>query len=176
MCTTETTLCLYMHTTWVHHTKCLVSSIIPLHTFSSKKFGTPGRFRYFYRPQRSCGKVIFLQACVILFTGEVSVPASTTGHMTGGSLSGGGGFSVQGVSVWESLCPGGSLSRKGFSVREIPRSYGNEQALRILLECILLQYLFLPNELKEETRISLDKIRTYLWPKHNLELFEVLKL
>ena len=66
---------------------------------------TPG----FNRPQRSCGKVMFSQACVILFTGGVSVAACTTGHITGGlSLSGG---LCLGVSVWGSLsvglCPGG---------------------------------------------------------------------
>ena len=55
---------------------------------------------YFYRPQRSCGKVMFSQASVILFTGGVSVPACTTGHMTRG-------VSVQGVSVQGGLCTGG---------------------------------------------------------------------
>ena len=55
--------------------------------------------QYFYhRPQRSCGKVMFLHLSVILFTGDVSVPACTTGHMTGG------------------LCQGGSLSRVGVSL------------------------------------------------------------
>ena len=88
----------------------------------------------FYRPQRSCGMVMFLHMCVILFGrgGVISVPACTTGHMTRRSLSGrclsgdlcqGGlclGVSVQRVSVWGSLsrgfCPGGSLSR-GVSVQ-----------------------------------------------------------
>ena len=37
---------------------------------------------------------MFSQALVILFTGGVSVPACTTGHMTGGLTPGGG------------LCPG----------------------------------------------------------------------
>ena len=55
--------------------------------------------QYFYhRPKRSYGKVMFLHLSVILFTGDVSVPACTTGHMTGG------------------LCPGGSLSRVGVSL------------------------------------------------------------
>ena len=62
---------------------------------------------------------------VILFTGggEVSVPACTTGHMTrglgGGSLCGGGGLSTGAGVCW----------------RGPP--YGNEQAVRILQECIL---------------------------------------
>ena len=59
-----------------------------------------------YRPQRSCGKVRFL----ILFTGGISVPACTTGHMTTGFLS--RGVSVWVVSVQVSWC---SLSR-GVSV------------------------------------------------------------
>ena len=79
-----------------------------------------------YRPLRSCGKVMFLHLCVILFTRGISVPTCTTGHMTRGSLSRGSlcgrslsggslsrglylGVSVQGVSV----CPGGSLSGMG---------------------------------------------------------------
>ena len=70
---------------------------------------------------------------MILFTGDFSVPACTTGHMTGGSLSGGsltGGVSVQG-----GLC----LGRGGVSVRETLPLYGNAWAVRILLECILVQ-------------------------------------
>ena len=65
--------------------------------------------------------------------GGVSVPACTTGHMTGGGLCPGGSLS------------GGSLSRGGVSVwgvsvRETP-PYGNERAVLILLECILvIQY------------------------------------
>ena len=95
--------------------------------------------------------------CVILFTGWVSVPACTTVHMirgvsVRGLYLGGGlcprgslsglGVSVQGVSVQV----GGSLSRGsltqeglclGVSVRETPQ-YGNEWAVHILLECILV--------------------------------------
>ena len=73
----------------------------------------------FYRPQRSCGKVMFLHLCVIVFTG---------GLCPGGSLSGGSlwGFSVQG-----GLCLWGSLSGR-------PLLYGNVRAVRILLECILV--------------------------------------
>ena len=77
-----------------------------------------------YRPQRSCGKVMFSQACVknSLHSGGSSILACTTGHMTRGSLSRGSlgvsvqGVSVQGVTVQEchcpgGLCPGGFLSR-----------------------------------------------------------------
>ena len=76
---------------------------------------------YNYRPQRSCGKVMFLYLSVSHSVHRgVSVPACTTCHMTRG-------YSVQGslsrgsqsrvVSVWGSLCPGvlchRSLSRGG---------------------------------------------------------------
>ena len=84
----------------------------------------------YYRPEQSCGKVMFLHLCVILFTGFVE----GGGFCPGGSLSGrgslSGGFSVQGVSVQGGLCPGGSLSGRP--------PYGNMRAVRILLECILV--------------------------------------
>ena len=68
------------------------------------------------------GKVMFLHLCVILFTGR---------SLSGGSLSrgalcpGGGGVSVQ--------VGGGSLSGR------LPL-YDTERAVRILLECILVEY------------------------------------
>ena len=62
-----------------------------------------------------------------------------------GGLCPGGSLSRQGVSVQGdldqaggSLPRGGSLSRR-VSVRETPK-YGNERAVRILLECILVVY------------------------------------
>ena len=58
---------------------------------------------------------MFLLACVILFTGEVSVSVL-------------GGVSVQGVSVQ------GGLSGR-------PSLYGKERSVRILLECILVVML-----------------------------------
>ena len=63
---------------------------------------------------------MFLVACVILFMG-VSVQ----------------GILCPGVSVQESLglCPGGSLSGRP--------PYGKEWEVRILLECILVQLLYL---------------------------------
>ena len=62
---------------------------------------------------------MFLHLCVILFRGGVSVPACTTGHMTGG-------VSVQ----------GGSSVRVGSLLGRPP--CGNERTVRILLECILV--------------------------------------
>ena len=91
----------------------------------------------------------------------VSVPACTTGHMTKGSLS--RGVCVQGVCVQGNLCPGGSLSIRSLSRGPLSRVgvyvqgeslsrgslsrgglchgdplYGNEQAVLIRLECILV--------------------------------------
>ena len=65
----------------------------------------PSRSNFFYyHPQRSCGKVIFLQVSVSHSVHRgISVSACTTGHMTGGGLCPGGlcsgGVSDQGVSV-----------------------------------------------------------------------------
>ena len=53
--------------------------------------------------------------------------------MTGG-LSGGGGLCSGGFLSEGDLCPGGLLGRP--PDRDPP--YGNEQAVRILLECILV--------------------------------------
>ena len=101
----------------------------------------------FLPPQRSCGKVMFLHLCVILFT-------------EGRSL-------YRGVSAWGDLCPGRSLSRGslswGVSVQGGSLSrrvhvqgglclegglcqapYGNERAVRILLECIFVSTTFVP--------------------------------
>ena len=67
------------------------------------------------------------------------------GSLSGGVSVQGWRVSVQGVSV-QGLCPGESLSRgslfggclsRGVSFMEIPL-YGNERAIRILLECILV--------------------------------------
>ena len=84
---------------------------------------------YFYRPQRSCGKVMFLHLSVSHSVHwGVCVPACTTGHMTRGISVGGGslsrGVSVQdlGVSVqdWEvSVQGGGPLSRVGGSLSRV---------------------------------------------------------
>ena len=66
---------------------------------------------YFYRPQRSCSKLMFLHLCVILFMGGGwSWPLSRRKSLSGRSL-------PRGVSVWRDHCPAGvsvqwgSLSR-----------------------------------------------------------------
>ena len=55
---------------------------------------------FYYRPQRSCGRVFFTPVCHSVHGGGggISVPACTTADMTGGGV---------GVSVWEGLCSGG---------------------------------------------------------------------
>ena len=68
-------------------------------------------FLHFTAHKRSCGKVKLF-------------------HLSD-SVHGGGGFSVRGVSFQVGLCPG------GVSVTETP-SYGEERAVRILLECIFV--------------------------------------
>ena len=114
----------------------------------------------YYRPQRSCGKVMFLHLCVILFTGGLCpVGVSVQGDLCpevlypGGSLSRGslseslcpgdpslsrGCVCLGGVSVHGGcLCPGWSLS-KGRGSLSGRHPYGNVRAVRILLECILV--------------------------------------
>ena len=76
---------------------------------------------FYYHPQRSCGKVMFLHLCVILFTGGV------------GSLSRGFGSLSRGMVFVQAR----SLSL-GVSVREFLPPNGNMRAVRILLECILV--------------------------------------
>ena len=77
---------------------------------------------YYYRPQRSWGKVMFLHVSVILFTGG-------SRSLSMGGLCPGGG-----------LCQGVSLSGRGLCHGD--PTYGNEQAVRILLECILIVQIF----------------------------------
>ena len=78
---------------------------------------------------------MFSYVSVILFTGGSWSLSWGEGDLCpGGSLSGG-------VSVWGGLCPGrvsvwGSMSWR-------PPPYGNERAVRILLECILVFLCFL---------------------------------
>ena len=93
---------------------------------------------------------VFTPVCHSVHRGDLSVPVCTTGHMTRGSLY--GRRSLWRVSVG-GLCSGGPLSRV-ISVREVSRGvsvqegvsvqkgvsvlYGNERAVHILLECILV--------------------------------------
>ena len=73
---------------------------------------------------------MFLHVSVILFTGGVSVSVLEGGGLCpGGSLSGG------------ALSRGWALSGGSLSWR--PPPYGNERAVRILLECILVFLCFL---------------------------------
>ena len=116
--------------------------------------------KFCYRPQTKFAKVMFSQVFVCPKGRGVSVVSVQGGLCPRRSLSGvffggvsvqGGSLSRQGVSVQGDLCPGrgvsaqgGSLSRRGslsrgVSVRETPK-YGNERAVRILLECILVVY------------------------------------
>ena len=169
---------------------------------------------FYYRSQRSCGKVMFLHVSDSVHRGGVSVPACTTGYMTrgvSGSLSRGslsiGGFcpgvslstgvsvqgvsvqriSVQGVSVggfclwvsvWGGVCLRGALSRgslsRGFSAQGVsvwgvsvqeglcvgsvlgsPPPYGNEQAVRILLECILVYRILMKHNIAARFHVIL---------------------
>ena len=88
-----------------------------------------------------------------LCLGSLSGGSLSRGSLSGGSLS--RGISVWRVSVWEvsvpggfclgvsvqwDLCPGGSLSRGSLSRGSLlgRPSYGNEQAVLYLLECILV--------------------------------------
>ena len=81
-----------------------------------------------YRPQRSCGKVMFLHLSVILFTGGFSVQ--------GGSLS--RGISVQGVSLSRLGVSVWGVSVQGGLCQGDPLPYGYVWAVCILLECILV--------------------------------------
>ena len=71
---------------------------------------------------------VFTSMCQEFCPWKVSVPACTTGHMTGWGLCPGGlclGVSVWGFSVWgslsEGLCPEGSLSRGSLSRGSLSR-------------------------------------------------------
>ena len=68
-------------------------------------------YTYIYRPQRSWGKVMFLQASVILLTGGCLVPGGGAWSQ-GGSAPGGGGFLVPGGPG-----PGGAWSWGGLLLR-----------------------------------------------------------
>ena len=102
-----------------------------------------------------CEGYVFTGVCLSM-GGSGGVPVSVHGGFCpgmGGLCPGGGGLSRGwgvcigggeslsrgwGVSVQGGLCPGwGSLSRGSLSWRP-PSPYGNERAVRILLECILV--------------------------------------
>ena len=66
-----------------------------------------------------------------------------------GCLCPGGSLSMVGLCPWGSLsgglCPGGSLSG-GLCPGDLDPLYGNKRAVRILLECILVDFIFLLSE------------------------------
>ena len=67
---------------------------------------------HYYRPQRSWGKVIFSQACVILFTGGVCMVLGVGGAWSGGCMVP-GGYLVRGGAWWrppprDGYCSGGT--------------------------------------------------------------------
>ena len=104
--------------------------IIPAYQCVTTFCHAPGdhcQIKNFYRPQRSWGKVIFSQASVILLTGVCF-------------LLGGGVLPPGGVSA-----PGGGLAGGGPPGRLLLR------AVRILLECILVLFMF------SRTSISFSK-------------------
>ena len=106
----------------------------------------------YYRPQRSSVKVIFSQACVILFTGGGSGPGGCLQFFGGVSnFSGVGGSGPGGVSP---IFPGGAWGLSGvskffFSFNFPPPKFFwdappptetvNARVVRILLECILVR-------------------------------------
>ena len=99
--------------------------------------------RYCYNPQTKFAKVMFSQVFVCP-QGGVSVQGrSLSRGVSVRGVSVQGGFSVQGGGglcpgrSLSGLCPGGSLS--GGSVSGRP-AYGNEWAVHILLECILVYH------------------------------------
>ena len=59
--------------------------MLAAHTSHPVKLSLPYLLQYIYRPQRSWGKVIFSQACVILFTGGGCMLGCPKGADTPGS-------------------------------------------------------------------------------------------
>ena len=75
------------------------------------------------------GKLMFSQACIILFTGEVCLWRE--GLPGGGGLHGGG-------SSWRGGLPGRGLHEWSRTPPPLPRDTVNRGSIRILLECILI--------------------------------------
>ena len=98
----------------------------------------------YYLPQRSCGKLMFLHLCVILFTGVVSVHG---GLCPGELCPAGGGRSVQGeVSIQRVFVQQRVLCPETPPWTETP-TYSNMRAVRILPECILVRNDAFANEI-----------------------------
>ena len=127
-----------------------------LSEFFDVSSGCVALLMYSYLPQWSWGKVMFLHVSVILFTGRgvsVSVPGSVSvlgkvglhprGLCPGESLS---GRSLSGESLSGGLCLEGSLSGESLMLKLTSchgdPPYGNEQVVRLILECILVNIGF----------------------------------
>ena len=79
--------------------------------------------------KRSCGKVLFLHPSVILFTGVVhGGEACIAGGMRGGV-----------VCAWQRACMAGSMC---VGVGGVQERWPLTRAVRILLECILVQGVY----------------------------------
>ena len=106
--------CLSIEIAYSHFTFCGACTLIFLahHTISAKRahpmddlFWSPGRKQsHIYRPQRSWGKVMFLQESVILSTGGwCAWPGGVHGRgacMAGGGMHGEGGPCIAGGHAW----------------------------------------------------------------------------
>ena len=92
----------------------------------SRRKGNVLKYLY-YRPQRSCGKVMFSQASVILFTGGCGRGACVAGV----------GNAWQGVgNAWQGVCGGEEGGTRTWQERR-----PLQRTVRILLECILVLIL-----------------------------------
>ena len=108
---------------------------------------------YLYRPQRSWGKVMFLHVSVILFTGGGSsgphpgeVEGSGWGAFPGPHQGGISRPTPGGVSPGKHLGGGLQVHTRGVSqhaLRQTPNMQLLLRAVRILLECILVYFVFL---------------------------------
>ena len=109
------------------------------------KVQSPYEVTVYNRPQRSWDKVIFSQACVILFTGGCMVPGEgcmVLGEWLGGAWSraawsrGCTGGALSGWGAWSGGCmvPGGLVEKPPADPPRRPLL----RAVRILLECILV--------------------------------------
>ena len=87
-----------------------------------------------------------------------------------------GGSLSSGDSIHRHLCPRGSLSRgtlfRGSLCQEDPPPYGNERAVRILLECILVSFLILILICQITTGKLCQLLLVVILPFHQFDKFE----
>ena len=94
--------------------------------------------QYFVTARKRSLRRLCFHRCLSVHSGGV-LGFCPGGLSLGGSLS--GGVSVRGVSAQGALSGGGSLSMGGLCQGEPPAPmYGNEWAVRVLLECILVLF------------------------------------